>query len=132
MLAQCLCGQLTAEISGTTDQIVACHCLECQRRSGSPFGVIAYYPATAITLAGDAHHYSRTADSGNLFTQHFCPICGTTLWCVSSAKPDAIGIPVGTIADPDYPAPARSVWEQSMHGWVSVPDEIPHFPRGRT
>ena len=132
MLASCQCKQLSAEISGTTDQIVVCHCLDCQRRSGSPFGVIAYYSASDIALSGEAREYSRTGESGNRFTQHFCPQCGTTLWCVSEAKPDAVGIPVGTLTDPAYPAPARSVWEQSMHRWVSVPGEIPHFPRGRT
>ncbi len=44
MHAQCLCGQLSAELPGPIDQVVACHCTACQRRSGSPFGTIAYYP----------------------------------------------------------------------------------------
>jgi hypothetical protein len=132
MHAQCQCGQLSAAISGTTDQIVACHCIECQRRSGSPFGVIAYYPAAAVALSGEAREFSRIADSGKRFTTCFCPHCGTTVWCVSEAKPDAIGIPVGTLADPAYPAPARSVYERSMHSWVTVPGKIPHFPGPRT
>jgi len=94
--------------------------------------VIAYYPASQVVVAGTANEYRRTADSGNGFVTGFCPECGTTVWCISEAKPGWLGVPVGTIADPAYPAPARSVWEQSMHSWVAMPAAIPHFPRGRT
>ena len=131
MLASCQCGHLTARIGTSTDQIVACHCTACQRRSGSPFGVIAYYPKDAIVLSGNATEYSRLSDSGNRFTGGFCPTCGTTLWFRSEAKPDAIGIAVGTLANPDFPAPVRSVWEERKHQWVTIPGEIAHFPQGR-
>ena len=80
MLACCQCKQLSARISGPTEQIVACHCLDCQRRSGSPFGVIAYYPSSDIVLSGEARQYSRTSESGNRFTQGFgtvrISVCG--------------------------------------------------------
>jgi len=132
MLARCQCGQLTADVEVGTDQIVACHCQACQRRSGSPFGVIAYYPAHDVTLAGEAVEYTREADSGQRFTTAFCPRCGTTVWCRAELKPGVVGIPVGAFADPDFPAPVRSVWEQAMHPWVGLPDGIQHYPRGRS
>jgi len=132
MHAQCQCGQLSAAISGTTDQIVACHCIDCQRRSGSPFGVVAYYVAEQITITGTSSEFTRTTEVGNLFTTGFCPQCGATVWCRGEAKPGVIGIPVGSIADADFPPPVRSVWEQSMHGWVALPANLQHFPRGRT
>ena len=131
MRASCQCGQLSAEITAPTDQIVACHCHACQRRTGSPFGIIAYYPGEAVRLSGTAKEYSREADSGNRFTNGFCADCGTSLRFRSEAKPDAIGIAVGTFADPDFPAPVRSVWESGKHAWVTIPGEIQHFPEGR-
>ena len=42
-----------------------------------------------------------------------------------------IGVTVGTIADPQFQPPVRSVWEQSMHTWVSIPGAIEHYPQGR-
>ena len=132
MLAKCQCGQLQARVETATDQIVACHCEACQRRSGSPFGLVAYYPAAQVTVAGEASAFTRRADSGNAFTNGFCPHCGTTVWCRAELKPDALGIPVGTFADSTFPAPVRSVWEQSRHGWVAMPEPIQHFPRGRS
>ena len=129
--AQCSCGQLSAEISGEPDAVVMCHCVACQRRSGSPFGVAAYYPTERVKLTGISKSYTRIADSGNEFTTGFCPECGSSVWLQGPLKPGVIGITVGAIADPDFPAPVRSVWEQTRHGWVDVGFTDVHFPRGR-
>lgn len=129
--AQCGCGQLRAEIVGEPDAVVMCHCIACQRRSGSPYGVAAYYPAERVTLTGRSQRYTRVADSGNDFTTGFCPECGSSVWLEGPLKPGVIGITVGAIADPAFPAPVRSVWEVTRHAWVDV-GEIPgRFPRGR-
>lgn len=132
MRAQCQCGQLSADVAGPTDQIVACHCQACQRRSGSPFAVMAYYPEQDVAISGRSSEYTRVADSGRSLTFGFCPTCGTSLWMRSELKPSVVGIPVGAFADSTFPAPVRSVWEQSMHQWLAIPGDIPHFPQGRS
>jgi hypothetical protein len=38
---------------------------------------------------------------------------------------------VGGFADPKFPAPVRSVWEQTRHAWVELPDAVQHFAQGR-
>lgn len=43
-IAQCCCGALRAEATGEPAFAGACHCPECQRRTGSPFGVSTYFP----------------------------------------------------------------------------------------
>ena len=132
MQASCQCGNLTAQIADAAEpMIVLCHCLDCQRRSGSPFGEIAYYPAEAVTLSGEAREFSRPTDAGNAFTTGFCPTCGSTLYARASKYPDILGVTVGTIADPAFPLPARSVYEQSRHSWLEMPAGVPRHPRGR-
>ncbi len=111
--------------------IVLCHCLDCQRRSGSPFGEIAYYPRTSVRVAGTAQEFTRQTDQGRNFTTGFCPRCGSTLYAHAEKYPDIIGIMVGTLAQPDFPPPARSVYEQSRHGWLPLPEGIPRHMRGR-
>lgn len=59
MKAECQCGQLTVELPGPSPAVVACHCTDCQRRSGSPFGVLAYYPANQLAIAVEAKRYER-------------------------------------------------------------------------
>ena len=131
MDAQCQCGQLSLKLPGATPAVVACHCIACQRRTGSPFGVLAYYPAEALTIVGEAKRFERPTDEGNRFETFFCPECGSTVYAKASKHPAMIGVAVGAIADPGFGAPIRSVWEQSMHAWVTMPTDIEHFPKGR-
>jgi len=132
MQASCQCGSLSATIADDAEAMtVLCHCLDCQRRSGSPFGVMAYFSAQAVTIAGEATRYVRRTDAGNTYTNGFCPTCGSTLFSVPGKYPDLIGIALGALADPSFPQPARSVFEQSRHAWVTLPEGMPRHPRGR-
>ena len=36
-------------------------------------------------------------------------------------------VAVGAFADPDFPAPAVSVWEERKHSWVVVPEDAEHI-----
>ncbi|WP_167071855.1 GFA family protein [Sphingomonas vulcanisoli] len=133
MNAECQCGQLSVVCSDTVPAPgpVVCHCVACQRRTGSPFGVVAYYSADQIVATGEAKRFARSTDEGNRFEAYFCPNCGSTVYVKSGKHPTKIGIPIGAIADPSFPTPVRSVWEQTMHAWVTMPGDVQHYPRGR-
>lgn len=129
--ARCQCGALAVALTGEAGAVVACHCEACQRRSGSPFGVLAYYPEAQVQIRGEAVRFARGTDSGGTFETFFCPTCGSTVFVRASIAPGMIGVTVGAICDPAYPAPIRSVWEQTRHHWVTIPEPMQHFPRGR-
>jgi hypothetical protein len=132
MKASCQCGSLTAQIQdGAEPVVVACHCIDCQKRSGSPFGTIAYYPENFVNFAGEVREYTRPTDAGNIFTTGFCPGCGSTLYGKPSGFPGIVGVTLGTIDDAVLPVPTRSVYEQSKHRWVAMPAETQGFVRGR-
>lgn len=40
---------------------------------------------------------------------------------------DSVGVPVGAFADPEFPSPRFSVYEERMHRWVSLPHDIEHM-----
>jgi hypothetical protein len=44
-------------------------------------------------------------------------------------NPNIYGIVVGSFADPNFPRPTSSAWEEAMHPWLGVATE--HFPQGR-
>lgn len=123
--ASCRCGQLTVECTGEPIRISVCHCLACQRRSGAPFAEQARFPADKVTMAGTSKEWVGIADSGNPANFHFCPECGSTVWYRSGPMPEAIAVPVGAFADPTFPPPRFSVWEERKHPWVTVSgDEV--------
>lgn len=131
MRATCQCGELTATIDdGAEPFVVACHCVECQKRSGSPFGVMAYFEVGDVAIRGEVSEYTRAAEGESTFTTGFCPTCGSTIYGRASRHPDLVGITVGTITDPAFPAPERSIYERNQHHWVTMPDAALGFVRG--
>src|SRR6516165_5405660 len=87
-------------------RVAMCHCLECQRRTGSTFGVQAFYPRAQVRLAkGVVKRYARRADSGRTVTFHFCPDCGGTVFWEPEQRPELIAVAVGMFGDPDFGQP---------------------------
>jgi hypothetical protein len=39
----------------------------------------------------------------------------------------AIAIPIGAFAEPEFPAPTFSVYEERKHSWVTLPENIEHM-----
>ena len=115
--ASCSCGQLSVNCEGEPVRISMCHCLACQKRTGSVFGVQARFPRESVTIDGEATRFTRIADSGNALTYGFCPECGSTLFWEGSGFPDLIAVAVGNFADPGFPSPRISVFEAKRHPW---------------
>lgn len=127
--AQCNCGALAVEAPGTSQLIVACHCTECQRRTGAAFGIGAFYPAKDMKIIGSAKEFARDGSSGGKVRSYFCPDCGSTVYWQADKAPGFIGVAVGCFADPSYPPPTKSIWEQSKHHWTQV-DAEQHLSQG--
>jgi len=70
-IASCSCGQLTAVASGEPVRVSICHCLACQRRTGSVFGAQARFRREHVEVKGRSSIHVRVADSGNTLTFHF-------------------------------------------------------------
>jgi hypothetical protein len=120
------CGQLTVTVPGDPIRVSVCHCLACQCRAGGVFGVQARFPAQSVEIRGTSTAFVRIADSGTRITFHFCPACGATVHYSIDGEKDVVAIPVDAFADPNFPAPARSVYEARMHSWVGLPPGVEH------
>jgi len=127
-LAACSCGQLTARVTGEPVRVSICHCLACQRRTGSPFGQQARFRREHVAVSGASSAYVRVGDEGSRVTFHFCAICGATVYYEPEGLDEFVAIPVGAFADPGFPTPSVSVYESRMHGWIVPPPNAEHFP----
>jgi hypothetical protein len=127
-LASCGCGQLTAHVTGEPVRISICHCLACQRRTGSVFGQQARFRREHVSLFGVSSEYVRVGDDGPRIKFHFCPTCGSTVYYEPEDLEEYLVVPVGAFADPSFPAPSVSVYESRMHGWVAPPANAEHIP----
>lgn len=127
--ASCSCGQLRVTCGGEPVRTSMCHCLACQKRTGSPFGVQARFRREQVTVEGKATEFERVGDEGNRITLRFCPRCGSGVCWSLSGFPDVIAVAIGNFADPSFLAPRFSVYERRRHPWVVVPDgpEMQHL-----
>ena len=123
--ASCSCGQLRLACEGEPVRVSMCHCLDCQKRTGSVFATQARFPREAVTMEGAAGHWSRAGDSGQSATFSFCPVCGSTVWWEAAGVPGFVTVAVGAFADPDFPPPRVSVYEERKHPWVFTAGELP-------
>jgi hypothetical protein len=128
-IARCSCGALQVSVTGEPDVVIACHCLECQRRTGAPFGVGAYFRRSQVEAHGPATQYRREGQDGRTLTTRFCPTCGSTVYWEAEFRPDHVGVALGAFGDGGMPPPTRSVWEQSRHPWIEFTHEHVRLPR---
>jgi hypothetical protein len=101
--AACSCGQLKIVVEGEPSRVSACHCLACQRRTGSAFGVQARFPRATFS---------------------FCPQCGATVYYIAASAQSLWPFSSARSLDPSFPPPRFSVWEDRKHAWVTMPPDI--------
>ena len=125
-IASCSCGQVSVSVSEEPIRVSICHCLECQRRTGSVFGAQARFRTQAVEVKGQSQEYVRDGDEGNRIIFHFCPKCGSTVYWSFKGREDFVAVAVGAFAEPSFPAPTVSVYDNRKHAWVGMPAQIEH------
>ena len=130
--ATCHCGQLKVIATGEPERVYVCHCQACQHRTGSVIHNGSSWRKDRLRVEGEDKVYARMADSGFEIRFHFCPHCGTSVFWEGDKNPATCGVAVGCFADPDFPPPDSSGWEEAMHSWLGLPPEIAHFPQSRS
>ena len=123
--ATCVCGQLVVDCKGEPANVSLCHCRSCQKRTGSAYGIAAFFRREQVESRGRVQRYTRSSDSGYDVTFHFCPDCGSTVFWQPHRKPDMVAVAVGAFADPTFPAPSQAVYQEHRHQWVSITPPSP-------
>ena len=124
--AACHCGQLRLEVAGDPFVVSMCHCLACQRRTGSAFGMQAAFTPDQVHVVGRFSDYVRVSDEADRKEHvfHFCPNCGSQVFYTEPTEPDLIVVSVGAFADPSFPPPNEAGYDSRRHPWLAVPATI--------
>ncbi len=124
----CHCGQIRYRAEIDPDDVLICHCTDCQTLSGSAYRTVA--PAkhgTFELLSGKLRKYEKCAEDGSIRIQSFCPDCGTPIY---SSPPDGtpgfFGIRVGSIRQRDQLVPKHQYWVRSSQTWTQ---DLSNMPR---
>ena len=127
--AACHCGQLRLDVTGNPFVVSICNCLACQRRTGSAFGMQAAFNAEQVQVSGRYRDFSRMSDEEDRKEHafHFCPDCGSQVFYTEPTEPDLVVVSVGSFADPTFPPPTESGYDEHRHHWVRLPDSVQRY-----
>ncbi len=137
--ASCNCGQLRVTCKGPDpDRVVMCNCYLCQKQTGSPFSLQARFPNEQVKIEGKSTAWKFPIDgakpttyrtcagsdgitnsAADVVTSHFCPVCGSTVYYFRKSDPARTGVRIGAFADPTFPPPMGSGFEEYKHPWTS-------------
>ena len=115
----CLCGAVRYT-APAPDLVLVCHCRDCQKWTGSAFGVLAGLPQSAIEIQGALRTFTKTADSGKPIVRHFCPECGSPITEESAAAPGMVYLNAGTLDNPTIVTPTTEIYCDRELSWVQL------------
>ena len=124
----CVCGAIRYECSSEPVAMLSCHCRDCQQSSGAPFASGFIVRVGDTRVSGTPGVYSVRGSSGGTTTRSFCTNCGTPLFTRGEVVPDLMSIRFSTLDDPTGFKPMVDIWTSSAQPWVTLADDIPHFP----
>ena len=128
----CLCGRVRFRVRGEPARNSACHCTFCQKRTGSAFGLGAYFNDDAVErLSGERRSYEHRSDeSGRWLRIEFCTNCGGTVTWTAEALPGMRAFAGGAFDDPQWYRTTRHGWMRSAHRWFKPPEGAEVFEKG--
>jgi hypothetical protein len=125
---RCSCGAVKYRVTSAPMFVHCCHCLDCQRQTGSAFVLNAIIEADRVELlAGETRGYPQPTDSGRPHVIYRCAACGTALWSTYGGREQARFVRVGTLNDPRALKPDVHIFTRSKQPWVQLPPGVPAF-----
>jgi hypothetical protein len=105
-----------------------CHCLRCQRETGSAFVLNALIETERWELSGAAPvAVAVPTDSGNSHRILRCESCGTALASEYGGVEKLRFVRVGTLDDPAALPPDVHIYTRSKLPWIALPPGVPAF-----
>ncbi len=117
---RCLCGSVTVELRGPPLAATLCHCVNCQKTSGSAFSIILIMPLDAVHVQGRVSVFNDVGESGQGFERCFCPGCGSP---IESRSPQLAArgftiIKASLLDDTSWIVPQEQIYCQSAQRWL--------------
>ncbi len=121
----CQCGIVRYVLDGEITRLNVCHCRDCQKQSGSAFGMSLVIPDETFRLtSGELKTFEVVADSGRKKTCAFCGNCGGRIYNETSALKS---IKPGTLDDTSWLTPDAHYWTQSKQQWTPLSGDVPCY-----
>jgi hypothetical protein len=125
---ECACGKVRYVLHDTGGmQPYACHCRDCQTRSGSSVMLNLHIGLDQLELTGELIDAHVAKQDGSTVTQFACPGCLTRIYSSGTARPGMGILRAGTLDGSDELRPAVHLWTSRKQPWVIIADDVPTY-----
>ena len=124
---RCACGAVRYKLTVEPLFVHCCHCLNCQRQTGSAFVINALIEKDRLELlSGEPVAVPVPRDDGSQQTIMRCPSCQIAVWSFYT-RPDVAFVRAGTLETPSSVKPDVHIYTRSKLPWVTLPVSVPAF-----
>jgi hypothetical protein len=120
----CSCSAVRYRLVSDPLFVHCCHCLNCQRQTGSAFVVNVLIEAARVEVSGDPEAIDVARDDGSSQRNYRCPACEIALFS-EYTYPEIWFVRAGTLDEPRGVEPDVHIFTKSKVGWVTLPESVP-------
>jgi hypothetical protein len=123
----CSCGAVRYRLRSEPLFVHCCHCLNCQRQTGSAFAINVLIEAGSVEIvAGDPRPVDVPRDDGSTQRIFRCPACQVAVYS-EYTRPQVWFVRAGTLDDPSQVSPDVHIYTRSKRDWIALPESVPAF-----
>lgn len=127
LVGGCACGAVRTRLASAPMFVHCCHCLDCQRQTGSAFVLNALIEADRVDVTGATHATRMPTDSGLPHDIYRCTKCEVALWSEYGGRTRIRFVRVGALDVPSALTPDVHIYTRSKVPWVVLPEGVPAF-----
>ncbi|MGH9884856.1 MAG: GFA family protein [bacterium] len=121
---RCVCEDLRYRLAALPLFTHACHCLDCQRRTGTAFSMTTIVIRDELAITQGEMRLTQVSPRR---TVHACASCETPIFTASTAFPATVTLRPGTLDDTRLATPGAHIWVRRKQAWLILPDDVPQF-----
>lgn len=123
----CACGEIRYQLQRSPLFVHCCHCLNCQRQTGSAFAINMLIENDSFESLGGEAECVPVPRSGTQPQQIYrCPSCKTAVWSMYGSE-SILFVRAGTLDEPSAVRPDVHIYTRSKLPWVTLPESVPAF-----
>jgi hypothetical protein len=127
-LGHCLCGRIRFQLTAEPLTFYACHCTDCQRRSGGALLLSMWVHRESLeVLEGTPLLVSSIANDSRERKNQVCPACQTRLWSEPVNRPKLAILRPGALQQAGAFTPIAHQFVRSALPWFVFPSDVARY-----
>lgn len=121
----CLCGRVRMHVAAFERHVVACHCGQCRKQTGS------YYHAASVldkNLTIEGREFVKHHAASDFAKRGFCGECGSALYWKYNES-DATSVMVGHFDNPTGLRTVAHIFVADKGDYYELDPQIPQYPQ---